>query len=150
MKKFKNSKYLGDSSSRRPFYDCKIEYAKSGISKCRLCRKLIEKNLLRIALMIQDDEGYKNTHWLHKECFWKHKETKKVYSLSEIYGLELISISDKKIIEEEFNDYRKKLEETRETKKSKEKVVRNKKKQANTKKTKKNKRNNWIYKRIEE
>ena len=45
---------------------------------CRLCHKNIEQGELRLALMLQDEEGYKNTAWMHFDCFWKHPETRKL------------------------------------------------------------------------
>ena len=41
---------MADSKSKLPF---DAEYAKSNKSKCRLCKNLINKDTLRLALMVQ-------------------------------------------------------------------------------------------------
>lgn len=103
LKKYKTEE-LGESGSRRPSYDAKTEYAKSSKSKCKKCNMLIQKGELRIALMLQDEEGYKNTAWMHFECFWKHKETKKLNSLDEIVGIQYLKKSDLALIRKRWNE----------------------------------------------
>ncbi|CAO3647521.1 unnamed protein product [Cunninghamella echinulata] len=98
-----DSELIGDSSSRRPYYDWKVDYALSSRSKCRLCRQFINKEELRLALMLQDEEGYKNTSWTHYECFWNHKETKKLEDVNEIYGFNILKEEDQNRIKERLN-----------------------------------------------
>ena len=85
LKRFKASE-LGESASRRVGYDCTADYAKSSRAKCRVCERNIEQNMLRLALMLQDDEGYKSTAWTHYNCFWKHPETRKLDGIHEIHN----------------------------------------------------------------
>ena len=93
IKRFKSSE-LGETAGRRVGHDFQAEYAKCGkqpdlivflifqekknsklASKatCRVCKGKIEQGELRLALMLQDDEGYKSTNWTHFDCFWKHR-----------------------------------------------------------------------------
>ena len=85
LKRYKNSE-LGESASRRVSYHCTTDYAKSSRSTCRVCERNISQGELRLALMLQDDEGYKNTAWTHFDCFWKHPETKKLDGTHEIHN----------------------------------------------------------------
>ncbi|XP_061741748.1 poly [ADP-ribose] polymerase 1 [Nerophis ophidion] len=49
----------------------KAEYAKSGRASCKKCKESIEKNSLRMAIMVQSPmfDG-KVPHWHHFSCFW--------------------------------------------------------------------------------
>ena len=86
---------LGETSTRRVGFDFKTEYAKSGRSKCRKCGKFIAQGLVRVALMLQDMEGYKSAHWTHFQCFWKHRETKRALrALSNIVGIAQLAPED--------------------------------------------------------
>ena len=46
-------KDLGETASRRVGFHFQTDYAKSNRSQCRVCRKYIDKDVLRIALMLQ-------------------------------------------------------------------------------------------------
>lgn len=94
LKRFKNNE-LGESASRRVGYHCTADYAKSSRSNCRVCKKNIDKDELRLALMLQDDEGYKNTAWTHFDCFWKHPETKKLNGTHEIHNWNKLKVEDR-------------------------------------------------------
>ncbi|CAF1469122.1 unnamed protein product [Rotaria magnacalcarata] len=104
LKRF-NSSELGESANRRVSYDCTTDYAKSSKSKCRVCNKIIEQNELRLALMLQDDEGYKNTAWNHYDCFWKHPETKKLNGIEEIHNFSTLKPEDQAKISTAFKDF---------------------------------------------
>lgn len=93
LRRFDDSE-LGESASRRVSYDCTADYAKSSRSRCRMCKQLIDHGLLRLALMLQDEEGYKNKSWMHFECFWKHPETRKLRSIEEIHNWSKINADD--------------------------------------------------------
>lgn len=93
---------LGESGSRRVGYDAITEYAKSDKSYCRGCRATIAKGDLRLALMLQDDEGYKSKCWFHFRCFWNHPETHKLKQVSEIVGLNKLQGDDRQQIEDAF------------------------------------------------
>ena len=93
LKRFEDNE-LGESASRRVSYHCTADYAKSSKSKCRVCNTNIEQNELRLALMLQDEEGYKNTAWTHFDCFWKHTETKKLTGPEEIHNFMKLKRSD--------------------------------------------------------
>ena len=56
IRRFKSSE-LGESASRRVWYDFKTEYAKSNRSRCRKCGKYIDQGIVRVALMLQEMEG---------------------------------------------------------------------------------------------
>jgi hypothetical protein len=84
LKRFK-SHQLGESAGRRVSYDCIADYAKSSRSQCRVCHNSIDQDELRLALMLQDFEGYKSTAWTHFDCFWKHPETRKLNNIDEIH-----------------------------------------------------------------
>ena len=86
---------LGESASRRVGYHCTADYAKSSKAKCRVCTTNIEQNELRLALMLQDDEGYKSTAWTHFDCFWKHPETKKLDGTHEIHNFTKLKPADR-------------------------------------------------------
>lgn len=103
IKRYTDSELIGDVHSRRPYFDWMVDYAKSGRSKCRVCHLLIDKGELRLALMLQDEEGYKNTSWTHYECFWKHEETKKLVNVDEIYGFNTLEEEDQSKIQERLN-----------------------------------------------
>lgn len=86
---------LGESASRRVSYHCTADYAKSSKSTCRVCAKKIEQDDLRLALMLQDDEGYKSTAWTHYNCFWKHPETRKLDGIHEIHDFNKLKATDR-------------------------------------------------------
>ncbi|CAF4240722.1 unnamed protein product, partial [Adineta steineri] len=87
---------LGESASRRVSYHCKVDYAKSSRATCHGCEQNIDQGELRLALMLQDDEGYKSTAWNHFECFWKDPETRKLEGTHEIYDFAKLKSSDRK------------------------------------------------------
>lgn len=93
LKRYEDNE-LGESASRRVSYHCTAEYAKSSKAKCRVCNKNIAQNELRLALMLQDDEGYKNTAWTHFTCFWKHPETRKLDGVEEIHNFSNLKAED--------------------------------------------------------
>lgn len=93
LKRFDDSE-LGESASRRVGYHCTADYAKSSRSLCRVCKENIEQGELRLALMLQDEEGYKNTAWTHFDCFWKHPETKKLNGTHEIHHWSKLKVED--------------------------------------------------------
>lgn len=105
IKRFASNE-LGESASRRPGHDWETDYAKSSRAMCRVCKKNIEKGEVRIALMLQDDEGYKSANWTHLACFWKHKETKKLEGTHEIKGFSKLKKEDKAKIEEMLEQFK--------------------------------------------
>ncbi|CAF3615962.1 unnamed protein product [Rotaria socialis] len=107
LKRFKSSE-LGESASRRVGHNCTTDYAKSSKSKCRVCKKIIKQNELRLALMLQDDEGYKSTAWNHYDCFWKHPETKKLNGIEEIHNFSTLKPEDQAKISTTFKDFKQK------------------------------------------
>ena len=88
-------KDLGESASRRVGFHFQTDYAKSNRSQCRVCKSNIDKDVLRVALMLQDEEGYKSAAWTHGlTCFWKYRETKKLRGLHEVVGLNKLLSAD--------------------------------------------------------
>jgi len=112
----------GEVASRRVGYDFTTEYAKSGKAMCKYnqCRSPISNGELRIALMLQDIEGYKSTSWTHFDCFWKHPETRKLYDLSEIQGLSKLKKEDQERIRNKFQEFRKSNGNKKQNKRGKE------------------------------
>ena len=99
LKRFQ-SECLGESASRRVAYDCIADYAKSSRAKCRVCERNIEQGTLRLALMLQDEEGYKSAAWTHFECFWKHPETRRLSGTHEIRDLAKLTAADQERYDE--------------------------------------------------
>ncbi len=95
LKRYKDGE-LGESASRRVSYHCTADYAKSSKAKCRVCETNIEQDELRLALMLQDNEGYKNKAWTHFDCFWKHPETGKLDGTHEIHNFFKLKATDRK------------------------------------------------------
>ena len=95
LKRFEDHE-LGESASRRVSYHATTDYAKSLRATCRMCENNIEQDELRLALMLQDEEGYKNTAWMHFDCFWKHPETKKLNGTYEINNFVKLKPADRK------------------------------------------------------
>jgi hypothetical protein len=94
LKRFK-SQELGESASRRVGCDCTADYAKSSKAMCRVCKQNIEQNALRLALMLQDIEGYKSNAWTHFDCFWVHPETSKLEGTHEIHNFATLKAADR-------------------------------------------------------
>jgi hypothetical protein len=94
LKRYENDA-LGESASRRVSYHCTADYAKSSKAKCRVCNANIEQNELRLALMLQDIEGYKSTAWTHFDCFWRHPETEKLDGTHEIHNFSKLNAADR-------------------------------------------------------
>lgn len=94
LKRFEDDELMGESGSRRAYYDCTTDYAKSSKAICRVCSTNIEQNELRLALMLQDEEGYKSTAWTHFDCFWMHPETKKLDGIHEIHNFKKLKPED--------------------------------------------------------
>ena len=88
--------------SRRVGYDCITDYAKSSRAMCRVCDRNIEQGTLRLALMLQGEEGYKSAAWTHFECFWKHPETRKLNGTHEIRDLSKLTAADQERCDEWF------------------------------------------------
>ena len=71
----------------------KVEYAKSGRSKCKSCDKTIEKGSIRVGEPYYF-ETYLNYRWHHEKCiFWQRLE------LEQISGLDQLDVKDKERIE---------------------------------------------------
>ena len=89
----------GESFSRRVGYDFKVEISKSNRAQCRSCKKKIPKDVVRFALMMQDEEGYKSAHWQHEDCFWRHGDVAThLNGLHELHGLGSLNTQQKKDI----------------------------------------------------
>ena len=94
LKRFEDHE-LGESASRRVSYHCTADYAKSSKARCRQCNHNIEQNELRLALMLQDIEGYKSTAWMHYDCFWVHPETRKLDGTHEVHNFDKLKAADR-------------------------------------------------------
>jgi len=99
----------GEVAGRRVSYDFTTEYARSSQALCKYkqCLTSIPQGELRIALMLQDIEGYKSTSWTHFDCFWKHPETRKLYNLNEIHGFSKLKKEDQERIRNKFEEFKK-------------------------------------------
>ncbi len=94
LKRYEDNDW-GESAGRRVSYHSTADYAKSSKAMCRVCHKNIEQDELRLALMLQDIEGYKSTAWMHFDCFWKHPETRKLDGTHEIHNFSKLKASDR-------------------------------------------------------
>ena len=57
----------------------------------------LQEGEVRLALILQDTEGYKPTNWARPPCFWKHRETKQApRGLHETRGLAGVSADDQR------------------------------------------------------
>uniref|UniRef100_A0A1Y1KWX6 Poly [ADP-ribose] polymerase n=1 Tax=Photinus pyralis TaxID=7054 RepID=A0A1Y1KWX6_PHOPY len=66
----------------------KAEYAKSGRASCRGCKSTIEKDTLRLAVMVQSPmfDG-KTPQWYHKPCFFRKQRPKTVDDIEHFLNL---------------------------------------------------------------
>ena len=90
----------GESGGRRPGHWFEAGLAKSNRSYCRMCNKTIDQGDLRLAFLMTEGEGYKNTCWCHFDCFWHHREAKKVLHVSELLGYSALPPEQKKRIDD--------------------------------------------------
>lgn len=74
------------------------EYAKSSRATCKACGTGIEKDTLRLAIMVQSPafDG-KVPNWYHFKCFWKRA---RVAGTSDIHGFEALRWEDQEKIKE--------------------------------------------------
>lgn len=58
--------YIGDS-----YEYISVEYAKSERSSCRTCKSKIDKDQVRVGILVDDDHFStgQGTAWFHKNCF---------------------------------------------------------------------------------
>ncbi|KAH7715393.1 hypothetical protein AAVH_17227, partial [Aphelenchoides avenae] len=90
--------------SRDGYYSA--EYAKSGRSQCRTCRKRIEKNTLRLAEEVNNGYGM-NPEWHHFVCFWKNKRQFTTKDCARTFpGFWTLNEEDRKKLHEHFRDGR--------------------------------------------
>ncbi|KAF5305635.1 hypothetical protein FQR65_LT07716 [Abscondita terminalis] len=66
----------------------KVEYAKSGRASCRGCKNTIEKDVLRLAVMVQSPmfDG-KVPNWYHSSCFFRKQRPKTVDDIEHFESL---------------------------------------------------------------
>lgn len=78
----------GASRNHKEFpYDAKADVARHSKAVCHVCRERVESGSVRFCLMLQCHLGYRIACYTHEECFFKHPETAKLDSPSEIRGL---------------------------------------------------------------
>ncbi|XP_055949257.1 poly [ADP-ribose] polymerase 1-like isoform X2 [Argiope bruennichi] len=84
--------------SELPF---RAEYAITGRSSCKKCKQKIEKNSLRIAVMVQSQtfDGYLAL-WYHWECFFMVK--KRLHSISQIANFDNLRLEDQEKIKNQI------------------------------------------------
>jgi len=76
----------------------KAEYSKSNRAACKKCKEKIEKDVLRMAVMVQSYQfDGKTPNWFHYECFWDRARPKDV---SEVFGLENLRWEDQEKVKE--------------------------------------------------
>lgn len=73
------------------------EYSKSGRAKCKRCKQIINKDVLRLAVMVQSPffDG-RQPNWHHFDCFFNRYHPKNV---GEIKSFEILKFDDQKMIE---------------------------------------------------
>lgn len=106
VKRFAPGQLQGETVTRRPGHNFQCEYAKSSKATCRKCKAAIPEGTLRLALMMEQDEGYKSTYWYHFDCFWTHPETRKLHRVQELKGFSDIAPVDQRRIEASFSAMR--------------------------------------------
>lgn len=79
----------------------RAEYAKSNRSSCKKCKDKIDKDVLRLAIMVQSPvfDG-KTPHWYHFDCFFQRARPKTVAEIAHIANLKY---EDQKRIEASIN-----------------------------------------------
>ncbi|CAH1792738.1 unnamed protein product [Owenia fusiformis] len=81
-------------------YGFKGEYAKSDRSSCKSCKEGINKDTLRLAIMVQSAHfDGKVPNWFHVKCFWKRARVKDV---SEIHGYDGLRWEDQKKLKDQI------------------------------------------------
>lgn len=76
----------------------KAEYSKSNRAACKKCKEKIQKDVLRMAVMVQSYQfDGKSPNWFHYECFWERARPKDV---DEIDGMDNLRWEDQEKIKE--------------------------------------------------
>ena len=58
---------------------------------------------MRFGLMLECHKGYRNLCTLHKDCFWKHKETKKL-TFDDLFFKPNIDAAEKEAVRVQFEE----------------------------------------------
>ena len=91
--------------------DFQIEYAKSGASKCGICKSLIKKEDVRVGKKVYDTKMAKLNgpydRWHHLECFSDNREKLEYYSDGNmILGFAILSSDDQVLVSSKIKDTR--------------------------------------------
>jgi len=95
-----------------------VEYSKSGRAKCRYCEDKIEKDVIRLAKMVEPGEEarYNLTlipAWYHLECFLKSRGQLKAQLLAadEVPGFHTLSSEDQELVKQKLGNLNKPIPE---------------------------------------
>ncbi|XP_035211537.1 poly [ADP-ribose] polymerase 1-like isoform X1 [Stegodyphus dumicola] len=81
-----------------------IEYSKSSRASCKICKNKIEKDCLRMGVMVQSTQfDGKFPVWHHSDCFFKDKD-KKVKTTADIANFDNIRWEDQKKIKDQMDE----------------------------------------------
>lgn len=107
LKRFPSIKELSMPYAKKTWVehpqDADVDMAPSNRSKCRQCHSIIQKGDLRVRLWLQCHKGCKNSAYFHgKDCLWRYPETRKLESVNEFSGINMLPKEQQKYIEDEF------------------------------------------------
>lgn len=84
-------------------YAFEVEKSPTNRASCFYCGKRIDKGTTRMGIVMQGEEGYKNTHYLHDECFWQYKAVKlELTDFRRLHGLYRIDEDEQEHIKEQY------------------------------------------------
>eukprot|EP01134_Creolimax_fragrantissima_P004835 CFRG4835T1 len=66
-------------------HECVVDYAPTARCACKMCGKVIPKKELRFSLSVQCHKGYKMAATLHRDCFLRHPESRKIEAREEVF-----------------------------------------------------------------
>ena len=101
------SKKRKSSDNKGQFNDFKVEYAKSGKSKCKLCEEFIPKGDVRISKLDYTSETAirfgPHDRWFHIDCFVTSRQELEFYgSASDIPNFDDLDDDDKKMLKKKI------------------------------------------------
>ncbi|KAI3634006.1 hypothetical protein MIR68_007610 [Amoeboaphelidium protococcarum] len=97
-----NGRFTG--SARGRLEGLRVEYAKSGKSKCRGCENDIAKGLVRLSFLMDNGGPYGPIPaWHHVECFLEHHPTK-CQSVEDFEGWKGLADDDIQLLKDQFSN----------------------------------------------
>lgn len=85
-------------------YDYRVEYAKSNRASCKGCKSKIDKDVLRLARMVQSrHHDGRDPLWYHFECFFP-KQAKGVRSSADLEGFGSLRWEEAELVKEKLGE----------------------------------------------